>query len=243
MYNRPNGRGGFVATDMSGAGVPKNALRVPCRRYPYFFGNKSVALDPDRDSGVRLMSALDKCLELKYNTTVRNGGLHDEDWAALCKCACGLSGCERELFGKFQLTSLGRHAGMALQEDRAAYVKVHGDTGDGPHWLMHPACAEQVLAAVAAGQPRPRKSLMPLAGPQPSAPLLQLTDRTATAAAPAAPAAHGGGAGGMTPRAGVPGSVSVSPDSVMVKADTCKKSSSADETNCGHLAKSMFEIS
>jgi hypothetical protein len=39
MYNRPNGRGGFVATDMSGAGVPKNALRVPCRRYPYFFGN------------------------------------------------------------------------------------------------------------------------------------------------------------------------------------------------------------
>jgi hypothetical protein len=71
MYNRPNGRGGFVATDMSGAGVPKNALRVPCRRYPYFFGNKSVALDPDRDSGVRLMSALDKCLELVGARLVR----------------------------------------------------------------------------------------------------------------------------------------------------------------------------
>jgi hypothetical protein len=69
-------------------------------------------------------------------------------------------------------------------------------------------------------EPRPRKPLMPLAGPQPSAPPLQLTDGAATAAAPAAatahgggapaaPAAHGRGAGGMTPRA--PGSVSVSP--------------------------------
>ena len=54
-------------------------------------------------------------------------------------------------------------AGHELQAHRVAHESVHGDTGDGPHRLMHPECARWLLAK---GPPYPALPPLPLMPPQ-----------------------------------------------------------------------------
>jgi hypothetical protein len=221
-YTRPNGEIVWVGKGKSG----KKKLNTPTCQWCFFFGSSiemDLVYDTTKPSGVLKSTDLGK-RRGDQNTQAggRCPGLHEKDWDLLRSCVCG---CGKVLF---MSNSGGRNVTGDLRESRAAYAALYGDPGDGPHRLLDPQCKARLEKEGGERPPFPGWPDLGEGGPgsgqatgggQTTAAAVAVATQgggTAAAAAvapaaPVVPAAQGGGVGGMTPRTGAPGSVSLSP--------------------------------